>query len=90
MILAWPPKEVHEHLDYEVDFTARLAEGEVVVSRDAVVEFGTVVITSITGEEGHTVVWMQGGIRNELARIRCTLETNTGRTLTLTPILPIV
>lgn len=89
MIQAWPPKEVHEHLDYGVDFRPRLVEGEGIVDHSAIVEYGTVVITSITQEDGVIVVWISGGVRNELARIRCSLETNTGRVLTLTPTLPI-
>lgn len=88
--LAWPPKEVHEHLDYEADFRPKLQPGELATDHNAVVESGTAEITSIDYVDGEMVVWIRGGVRGQMAKIRCEITTNAARDHTLTITLPII
>ncbi len=89
MTPSWTPKEPHEHLDYGLDFSLWLTPGESINSYDASVESGTVNITSFEMLTNILIVWIEGGKKGELSKILCSITTNAGRILTLTPILPI-
>lgn len=87
---AWPPKEVHEHLDYGADFRDDLLLGESATDFTAVVQSGSITITSSTQANGFVTIWISGGTKGELASVRVTLTTSEDRIFTMTPVLPIV
>jgi len=87
--LAWSPKEPHEYLDYQVDFRERLSSGELIVEVDAVVTFGTIEVDRVQQANGHVLMWIGGGTKNQLARVLVTATTNAGRINQLDITLPI-
>lgn len=76
---SWPPKDPNENLDYEVDWTARLEQGESMVSANFILVDGTVVIGAQTLVGAVATVWLSGGADGETAHITCRGTTSVGR-----------
>ena len=80
-MLIWPAKDPNEFLDYEVDWTARLEDGETITTSGFSVVEGTVVIDSEPGQvAGVTKVWLSGGTEGELCVILNRITTSVSRT----------
>ena len=67
-------------LDYVFDWTAWLDTGETIVSHDASVELGDVVIDSTNPSTEMVAVWVSGGTLGTNAEVRCRITTSEGRT----------
>lgn len=68
----WPPKDPDEKLDYDLDWTVALVNGDTIASSVWTVERGTVVIDSDQFSNTATKVWLTGGVVGE----RCVLTNH--------------
>ena len=57
----WPSKDPDEVLDYQFDWSARLAAGETISTSTFILEEGSVTIDSESFNGGLTTVWLSGG-----------------------------
>lgn len=82
MASTWPPKDPDEVLDYEMDWSARLAEDDAIsISTWTIVGGGSeVVIDSDSKTLMTTTVWLSGGMRNRSYKLMNHIETTGGRT----------
>lgn len=79
-MLTWPPKDPNEVLDYDIDWSERLEDGETIVASFFTVESGTVVIDDDEDAVGVTKVWLSGGTAGESCVVQNRIETSAGRT----------
>lgn len=82
MALTWPDKDPDEVLDYLLDWSARLADGETIATANWTVDSAsglTIDTSSLT--DTTTTVWLSDGTPPKTAVIRCTITTNQGRTM---------
>lgn len=79
-MLTWPSKDPNEVLDYQVDWTARLATGETISTSTFTVPTGTVVINSSSFLGAVATVWLSGGTEGEACVILNRMVTSAGRT----------
>lgn len=77
---SWPSKDPEEVLDYQFDWTARLAEGETIAASTFVLASGDVTLGSAAEADGITTVWIEGGTLGTAAVITNRIETSAGRT----------
>lgn len=79
MALSWPFKDPNEVLDYDVDWTARLA-GDTIVSSDWTVPAE---ITEDSNSFSETVakIWLSGGTISEQYELLNRIVTAGGRTM---------
>lgn len=77
---AWPPKDPDEVLDYQFDWTARLAPSETIATSAMFRDSGSVVMNSNGVLSPITVVWLSGGTVGEVCVITNRIVTNQGRT----------
>lgn len=91
-MLSWPPKSPKAVLDYEVDWTAVLAEDTLATDPVATAS-GGLVIDSISTTDKKTVLWISGGdpvaSRNVTPHVCLTGTTVGGRTLVIRINLPV-
>lgn len=73
-----PVKDPQAVLDYAFDWSAWLAEGEIITAHDATA--GGVRLDSASRAGAVVTVWVSGGIVGSRARITCEITTNAGRT----------
>ena len=77
---SWPNKDPDEVLDYQFDWTARLATGEQIVTSAFTVAEGTVVKDSEGfTPQGVATVWLSGGTAGELCLVNNHITTTLGR-----------
>lgn len=76
----WPTKDPDDVLDYQFDWTARMATNETVVASVFTVVEGTVVkgVVGFT-PQGVTTVWLSGGTPGETCLINNHIATSQGR-----------
>lgn len=79
-MLTWPSKDPNEVLDYQIDWTARLASGETISTSTFTVASGTVVKDSSSYLAGVATVWLSGGADGEVCTILNRITTSAGRT----------
>lgn len=74
-------KDPDDVLDYIMDWSARLAEGDMIISSTFTVEQGTVIVddASISEDGKQTIVWISGGENEEIASILNRVITVGGR-----------
>jgi hypothetical protein len=77
---SWPAKDPDEELDYQVDWTLRLAAGETIATSTFILAEGDVVLgdTNITG--AFTTVWISGGTAGGVNTITNRITTSASRT----------
>jgi hypothetical protein len=78
MTLTWPDKDPEEVLDYDLDWTARLAGDQITASTFAV-RRGTVVVDSDTNDATSTKAWLSGGSLGETCELTNHVTTAGGR-----------
>lgn len=83
----WPYKDPDEVLDYEFDWSARLADDTISAVTWTVPAGLTKDSQSVTGAVA--VVWLSGGTDGEAYDIGCRVETAGGRTYDETIRLPV-
>ena len=66
-------------LDYTFDWSDWLAEGETILTHEAVIEDGDAVIDSTSQTASIVVVWLSGGTLGTNTHIRCRVTTTDGR-----------
>ena len=66
-------------LDYQVDWSAWLAESETISSYTITVT-GTVTVDSDTDDGASVTVWLSGAADDERPKVACRITTNQGRT----------
>lgn len=76
----WPPKDPDEVLDYQVDWTDRLEEGETISDSEFLLADGDVDIDSIDEANGITTVWLSGGTLGTICVLTNRITTSEGRT----------
>lgn len=76
----WPDKHPDEELDYQLDWSSRLAEGEVIETATWEIEAGLVKLSD-SHTDTTTTIWLSGGTPPKTAHITCTVETDQGRTM---------
>lgn len=89
MALTWPAKDPDEVLDYQVDWTDKLAGDTIATSAFTVVSAGGVVIDSQSNTTALSKVWLSGGTTGATAILQCRIATAGGRTFEETIALPI-
>lgn len=88
--LAWSPKKANAYLDYDVDWRQYLEANELIVSQDATVALGSIEVDRVQQSNGVVLLWIGGGVKNQLAKVLVTIETNAGRTEAVEVTLPII
>jgi len=79
-VLVWPPKGPDEVLDYSIDWSNRLDEGDSVTSATWTYAFtGIVTGQSFTGTT--TTVWLENGELDKTYVLSCEVETTNSRTM---------
>lgn len=83
-------KDPGDHLDYDLDFSRWLTDGDTLVNAAAVIEgtvlvdgveeAGTATITSVTSDDMAVKVWVDGGTLSENDLVTVTAESLLGRT----------
>lgn len=76
----WPTKDPNEVVDYQFDWTHRLATGETILTSQFIKESGDVTLgsTNITGAV--TTVWISGGTTGTVSILTNRITTSGGRT----------
>lgn len=72
-------KNPDDTLDYDIDFSKWLPQGDEIISVSNEVE-GSVVIDSFTNTASVVKLWISGGTLGETARVSTTVVTSGGRT----------
>lgn len=88
-MLSWPSKDPNEVLDYQLDWTDRLAVGETITTSTWSVVEGTVTINSSSQASGIATVWLSGGTADERCLLLDRVVTSAGRTFDQTVVLRI-
>ena len=88
MSLTWPAKDPDEVLDYQVDWSARLASGDSVQSSTWTLDSG-LSQNSASIASPKTTIWLSGGTAGKTATIVNRVVTTQGRTMEETIALPI-
>jgi hypothetical protein len=86
--LQFPEKDPNEVLDYQVDWTAKLSQGETISTSQFIVD-GGVTVQSSSNTSSTTTVWLTGGTEGATANILNRITTSGGRTMDETVLLPI-
>lgn len=91
----WPARYGGEVLDYQWDWTARLAEGETIANVEAVVIGAPdMVVENESTNSGVTTIWVSGGgdraIRSSRIELTATTDSSPARTLVEVIRLPIL
>lgn len=83
MSLAWPFKDHDEFLDYEIDWTPRLVDGDTIASQEWIKESGDDDLTmsneSIVSGSTKTIVWLAGGTIGSTYVLTNRVTTDDGR-----------
>ena len=85
MPLVWPRKTEGEHLDYSVDWSGELAEGELIVTStwsllDSDGVAPELVIANETISDLTTIIWLSAGVAKRKYNLRNTILSSGGRT----------
>lgn len=91
MALTWPNKDPEETLDYELDWSDRLAEGDTIATSAWEITAGgdALVIDSDSNTDTTTTVWLSAGTLNKNYELTNTITTPGGRTHEQTVILKV-
>jgi hypothetical protein len=77
-MLSWPPKDPAETLDYDLDWTLRLA-GDTIVSSTWVLPAGaSLIINSSSFASPLTKVWLSAGVLGQIYTLVNTITTAAG------------
>jgi hypothetical protein len=79
----FPPKDPGAVLDYGVDWSAWLAEGESITGTPVVTADGLTVNPpgkSTVVADGVVTFWLGGGVKRSLCAVTCSITTSQGRT----------
>lgn len=79
-MLSWPAKDPDEILDYQVDWTEKLLEGETIATSQFILDQGSVTIESSSQDDAVATVWLSGGVAGELAVLTNRIVTSELRT----------
>lgn len=79
-MLSWPAKDPNEVLDYQVDWTERLLDGETIATSTFILVAGSVTIESSSFDDGITTVWLSGGTEGEVCVVTNRIVTSEART----------
>jgi hypothetical protein len=77
----WPERTSEEILDYDVDWTARLEDGDVIIGAEFVLLRGSVLLDNMNYDATSSTVWLRGGVPGENSAVRCLVHTQLGRTM---------
>ena len=77
---SWPTKDPDEILDYQFNWTDRMAASETITTSNMTRVSGTVTLASNSIATPITTVWLSGGAAGEVAIITNRIVTNQGRT----------
>lgn len=87
--LTWPEKDPDEVLDYDIDWSARMADGDAIVSSVWTKVSGSVVIDSDSSSSAATKIWLSGGTLGETCEFLNRVTTNDGRVMDQTVYLKV-
>lgn len=80
--LQWPDKAPHEVLDYECDWTARLAGDTISTSTFSIEDPDNVLVINSTLHDASTAtVWLAGGTLGTMYEVVNEIVTGAGRTM---------
>lgn len=79
--LKWPPKDPDEILDYDIDWTTRLASDTIVTSTWILPLTGGISKVSDTNTTTHSKIWLSGGTLNETVTLTNRVVTAAGRVM---------
>lgn len=80
-MVSWPAKDPNEVLDYRVDWTDRLLDGETISTSDFTLASGDVMIDSEPSPvAGVATVWLSGGTEGTVSVLTNRITTSSART----------
>ena len=79
MTLKWDPKDPDEVLDYEIDWSGRLATGDTIATSTWIVPTG-ITKNSDTYTTTKSIIWLSGGTIGETYVFTCRITTAANRT----------
>lgn len=88
--LTFPPKDPDERLDYGLNWSARLTQGDKITSHALTVEEGTLVVSASTHTETQVNFWAEGGTPGEVTQMLCRVTTQLGRIMDQTAVLWVI
>lgn len=88
--MKWPIKDTNEKLDYAINWSQRLVEGETIESSVFTVISGGVVIESQSENDILSTVWLSGGTAGQTAKVACQIVTSDNRIYKEVVQIPIV
>jgi hypothetical protein len=80
-VLIWPTRYVEEELDYKIDWTRRLKNGERIIEMTFTQIKGTCEAERITFDLASVNLWIKGGTRADVSVFKCEITTDAGRTM---------
>lgn len=80
MSLGTVTKKPQDVLDFDVDFSRWLTEGDRIQAASATAHGGSVAVRSTDSSDTLVRVWLEGGEQNEAANVRVIVQTLQGRT----------
>jgi hypothetical protein len=84
----FPEKDPNEILDYLIDWSAKLSQGETLTASTITVSDG-LVLDSSSFSTTATTIWLSGGTEGATANILNRVTTSQNRTMDVTALLPI-
>jgi len=81
MAKSWPAKDPQEVLDYGLDWSPRMTEGDTIIMHSATVTVGAVEVDDsyINNNGTSTTTWLSGGVADEPCEINLQAKTAEGR-----------
>lgn len=80
MSLKWPPKDPDEVLDYQIDWSKRVANTDAIVSSTWIVPTG-ITKDSDSFTDFATIIWLSSGTLDEEYTLTNRVTTTEGRTM---------
>lgn len=93
--LRWPAKDPVDILDYQFDIAPALSgnDGDAISTLDVMIspaDAGDLSLVSAAADGARAVLWLQGGRSGTTYTVTLTVETQAGRTLSRSVLLPVI
>lgn len=81
MALVWPAKDPDEVLDYQLDWSAEMSDGDEIITSTWFIDSVDLVEQSSSNTATTTTIWLTGGVLDTSYALLNRVQTVAGRTL---------
>ena len=85
----FPPKGLYEKLDYKIDWSNKLPDGDTITGFNVTCDSSAVTVYDKTNSPTVTTFWLSGGKDNTTVTLSVTINTDMGRVVEIQVKLPI-